>query len=68
MKVIETAAYKLAKATSPEIKALECQIETLKDKKSFLPKQIDILRKELEYIPQQINALEKQLSALRSAK
>jgi predicted nucleic acid-binding Zn-ribbon protein len=68
MKVIETQSYKTAAARPGEVKALEYQLETLKDKKRFLPKQIQMLRDELSYLPQQISALEKQIDALRSSK
>lgn len=50
-----------------EIKAIESQIDILRDRKNFLPKQIDMLRRELDNLPRQIQGLEKQLSALRSA-
>ena len=49
-----------------EIKALELQIRSLKDRRDFLPKQISILQQEKDSIPRQISALEKQLDSLRS--
>jgi predicted nucleic acid-binding Zn-ribbon protein len=60
---------KLADKPNPgEIRALELQIKTLKDKRDFLPKQIELLQRERADLPRQINALEKQLDALRKSR
>lgn len=79
MKTVDTDLYQQRTAdrveyiqTAPrkpspgEIKAIEAQIDILKQRKSFLPKQIDVLRKELDTIPRQIDALQRQLQSLRS--